>query len=169
VIVIDADLLPSATDVAVKFTVAGFGGAVGAVYVTDAPDALVAGDTAPHVAPLQPAPESAQLTPLAAESLATVAVTVCVAPACTVAVVVATVTAISACGGVVPPPPVLLVTPPEQPMPVHKARRVAMPLRQRASLVQDRFTVKSPKLMVLFLELSAPVGGAMEQLLVYAT
>ncbi len=46
-----------------------------------------------------------------------------------------------------------------------------MPLRQRASLVQDRFTVKSPKLMVLFLELSAPVGGAMEQLLVqiYAT
>jgi len=77
----DADLLPSATDVAVNVTVAGFGGAAGAVYVTGAPDALVVGDTAPQVAPLQPAPESAQLTPLPAESFATVAAAVCVAPA----------------------------------------------------------------------------------------
>ena len=38
-----------------------------------------------------------------------------------------------------------------------------MPLRQRASLIRDRFTVKSPKLMVFF-ELSAQVGGAVEQL-----
>jgi hypothetical protein len=74
-------LVPSATDVAVRVTVGGFGGAAGAVYVTDAPDALVSGDTTPHVAPLQPAPETAQLTPLAPASLATVAITVCVAPA----------------------------------------------------------------------------------------
>jgi hypothetical protein len=29
-----------------------------------------------------------------------------------------------------------------------------MPLRQRASLIRDRFTVKSPKLMVLYLSLA---------------
>jgi len=81
VIVIDADLVPSATEVAVTVTVGGFGGAAGAVYVTAAPDALVAGDTTPHVAALQPAPETAQLTPLPAASFATVAITVCVAPA----------------------------------------------------------------------------------------
>jgi hypothetical protein len=80
-IVIDAVLVPSATDVAIRVTVGGFGGVAGAVYVTDAPDALVAGDTTPHVAPLQPAPDTAQLTPLPAESFATVAITVCVAPA----------------------------------------------------------------------------------------
>src|SRR5262249_40429134 len=77
----------SATEVAVRFTVAGLGGVAGAVYVTDAPDALVAPDKLPHVAPLQPEPESAQLTPSFDESPLTVAVKVVVAFATTVTVV----------------------------------------------------------------------------------
>jgi len=120
--------------------------------VTGAPDALVAGDTVPQVAPPQPVPESAHVTPLFAESFATVAITVCVAPACTVAVVVGIVTVITAGvgGGVVPPPPVLLETLPVQPTACHSAMSVAMPIRQRANLGQDRFTVNSPKLTLFF-------------------
>jgi len=81
------------------------GTAAGSVNVTAAPEALEAGATVPHVAALQPVPARDQLTPLFAESFATVAVKACVAPVCTLAVVadMATVTA----GGVgvgVPPP-----------------------------------------------------------------
>ena len=68
VIVAAADLEGSATDVAVRVTVAGLGRVAGAVYVIAVPDALLATDRVPHVAPLQPAPDSVQFTPLAAES-----------------------------------------------------------------------------------------------------
>jgi hypothetical protein len=76
VIVAAAVFVPSATDVAVSVTFAGLGTAAGAVYVMAVPEALFAADKVPHVAALQPAPESAQVTPLFALSFATVAVTV---------------------------------------------------------------------------------------------
>ena len=47
------------------------------------PDALLAAERVPHVAPLQPAPDRAQVTPLAALSLVTVAVNSWVCPICT--------------------------------------------------------------------------------------
>lgn len=48
-----------------------------------APEALLAAERAPHVAPLQPAPDRVQVTPLFALSFATVAVNGCVNPTCT--------------------------------------------------------------------------------------
>jgi hypothetical protein len=74
VIVVVAVFVASATEVAVTVTLAGVGAALGAVYVTGAPLALLNGDTLPHAAPLQPAPDTVQLTPLFAESFVTVAV-----------------------------------------------------------------------------------------------
>jgi hypothetical protein len=74
VIVAEADFVPSATEVAVTVTVAGVGTAAGAVYVTPTPDALEVVESVPHVAPLQPVPETFQVTPLLCESFATVAV-----------------------------------------------------------------------------------------------
>jgi hypothetical protein len=68
-----ADFVASVTEVAVRVTVPE-GTEAGAVYVIEAPDALLAADSVPHVAPLQPAPESAQVTPLFALSFITVAV-----------------------------------------------------------------------------------------------
>ena len=59
-----ADLLLSATEVAVRVTEAGLGALAGAVYVTGTPDALDVADSVPQVAPLQPAPDSDQVTPL---------------------------------------------------------------------------------------------------------
>ena len=79
VIVADADFVVSATEVAFSVTVAGVGTAPGAVYVTAAPDALVVGATDPQAAPLHPVPVTVQVTPLFAESFATVAVKDCVA------------------------------------------------------------------------------------------
>jgi hypothetical protein len=64
VIVAGADFVVSATDVAVIVTVAGVGMLAGALYVMAVPDALVAAERAPHVAPEHPVPESFQLTPL---------------------------------------------------------------------------------------------------------
>src|SRR6266852_710170 len=59
------------------------------------PEALVAAESVPHVAPEQPAPESAQLTPLFCESFVTVAVKACVpSPACKLCVNGATLTTI---------------------------------------------------------------------------
>jgi hypothetical protein len=89
VIVAAADLVASATDVAVSVTVAGAGTATGAVYVMAVPEALEVVDRVPHRALLlvQPAPESAQVTPLFAESFCTVAAKGCIAPVCTLAVV----------------------------------------------------------------------------------
>jgi hypothetical protein len=89
VIVAAAVFVPSATDVAVRVTVAGLGIVPGAVKVIGVPDALVAADKLPHVAPLHPGPESAQLTPWFEESPVTVAVKVVVAFTGTVAVVCA--------------------------------------------------------------------------------
>jgi hypothetical protein len=66
------------------------------VYVTEAPDALKVGETLPHVAPLQFAPASVQVTPLACESFCTLAENVCVAPpVATLAVVGDTLTVIA--------------------------------------------------------------------------
>jgi hypothetical protein len=61
----------------------------------------------PHAAPLQPAPENVHVTPLLALSFATVAVNVWLSPACTDAVVGATVTDIGVAVDDVPldPPP----------------------------------------------------------------
>ena len=67
-------LVASATDVAVSRIVAGLGAVVGAVYVTAAPDALELLDSVPQEAPVQPVPDSAQITPLSCESCLTVAV-----------------------------------------------------------------------------------------------
>jgi hypothetical protein len=74
VIVALEDFVVSATEVAVRVTVAGLGTFAGPVYVIGVPEALVAVDSVPQAAPLHPAPESAQLTPLFAESFVTVAV-----------------------------------------------------------------------------------------------
>ena len=49
------------------------------------PDALEELDSVPHVAPLQPLPERAQVTPLFCESFCTIAVNGCEAPLCTLA------------------------------------------------------------------------------------
>jgi hypothetical protein len=57
-------LLLSAAEVAVKVTVAGLGTLPGAVYVIAVPDALEVEESVPQAAPLQPAPESVQVTPL---------------------------------------------------------------------------------------------------------
>jgi hypothetical protein len=76
----------SATEVAVSVTVGGVGTPIGAVYNTVAPDALVVGATVPHVAPLQPTPDTVQLTPLFRESFVTVAAKFALAPRLTLAV-----------------------------------------------------------------------------------
>jgi hypothetical protein len=99
VIVAAADFVASDTDVAVSVTVAGFGTLAGAVYVIAVPEALDVVDKAPHVAPLHPLPDSAQVTPLFAESFATLAVNAWALATCTFAVVSDKLTAIA--GGVV--------------------------------------------------------------------
>ena len=86
-IVVPALLLTSATDCAVSATTAGAGTFAGAVYVIAAPDALDAADKVPHVAPAHPAPLNAHVTPLFCGSCVTVAVTLCVNPVCTDALV----------------------------------------------------------------------------------
>jgi hypothetical protein len=113
VIVAAPVLVPSATDVAVAVTVAGLGTLAGAVYVTATPDALLVAESTPHAAALQPAPVSAQVTPLLVLSLATVAVNGCGCPATTDAVPGATVTAITGSGaGVELDPHPLAIAPP---------------------------------------------------------
>jgi hypothetical protein len=71
VIVATADFVPSATDVAVSVTVAGVGTVPGALYVTPV---VVIPLSVPHPAPLHPAPDRLQLTPLFCVSFCTVAV-----------------------------------------------------------------------------------------------
>jgi hypothetical protein len=73
VMVAEADLLASDTEVAVSVTVAGVGTLAGAVYVMEMPDALLLAESVPQVAPVQPAPVSDQLTPLFCASFVTVA------------------------------------------------------------------------------------------------
>ena len=67
-----ANLVESATEVAVSVSVPE-GIDAGAMYVTLAPDKLVAGETVPQVLAVQAAPDSAQLTPLFWLSFVTIA------------------------------------------------------------------------------------------------
>ena len=154
VMVVLADFVPSATDVAVNVTVAGLGTPTGAVYVTGAPDALDPGATVPHVGPLQPAPDKAQVTPLLPESFATVAVNVCVVPTGTLTVATDIATEINAGGGVLPPPPLPLeLTDPAQPEIKAIVSSVTTAIERGARPVLIRFTVESPKFTaLLFLE-----------------
>lgn len=69
-----ADFVPSATDVAVSVTLAGFGTTVGALYVTEVVAEFV---SVPHAAPEHPAPESPQVTPLFEESFCTLTAKFC--------------------------------------------------------------------------------------------
>jgi hypothetical protein len=64
VIVVAADLVASATDLAVNVTVAGLGTLEGAAYVIAVPEAPVVADKVPQAAPLHPEPLRVQLTPL---------------------------------------------------------------------------------------------------------
>ena len=145
VMVVPADFVASATAVAVSVTVAGLGTAPGAVYVTGVPEALDAGATVPHAAPLHPAPDSVHVTPLFPESFATIAVNACVVPTCTPAVATDIATEIAAGGGVLPPPPPLPLTAPAQPESKVIATRVTTAMERGARPVLDRFTVESPE------------------------
>ena len=64
VIAAAADLVPSETEVAVSVTKAGDGTLAGAVYEMGAPEALELAESVPQAAPLQPAPDNDQATPL---------------------------------------------------------------------------------------------------------
>ncbi len=73
-------LVGSVIDLAVSVTVAGEGVALGAVYVTELLELL---DRVPHAFPVQPEPESDQVTPFPWESFCSVVVNVCVpVPTC---------------------------------------------------------------------------------------
>jgi hypothetical protein len=72
VMVAVADFVASVMEVAIRATVPD-GTEAGAVYVIEAPDALLAADSVPHAAPLHPAPDSPQVIPLFALSFITVA------------------------------------------------------------------------------------------------
>lgn len=104
-IVADALFVVSAMELAVNVIVPGVGAVAGAVYVTATPEALLDADSVPQAAPVHPLPDSAQLTPLPALSLATVAVNACDCPACIENVVGDIVTAIAESGFAVDPPP----------------------------------------------------------------
>jgi hypothetical protein len=90
------------TDVAVRVTVPAELALAGEVYVTAAPEGLEVGETVPHSAPLQFAPESDQVTPLFCESFVSVAVNEDVAPpVAMLAVIGETLTTIAAVGVIV--------------------------------------------------------------------
>jgi hypothetical protein len=94
VMVAEAAAEALATEVAVMVTVKlAAGGVVGAVKVVATPLAVALGETVPHVAAEH---DTDHITPLFAESFVTVAVNCAVAPACTVAVLGVTETAIPA-------------------------------------------------------------------------
>jgi len=89
----------SLIEVAVNVTAAGAGTPAGAVYVTAL---VVLLESAPHAAPVHPAPEIAHVTPAIAGSFDTLTVKFCVPLVITVGVGGETITAI-ACRGVSPP------------------------------------------------------------------
>ena len=94
----------------------------------------------PHAAPLQPVPDTAQFTPLFAESFVTVAVSGWVCPTCTVIVPGATLTAMEAAGVVgLPPPDELGETLPAQPE--MNRIRTRMETKIGRAPAQIRFTV----------------------------
>jgi hypothetical protein len=121
VIVADADLVASVTDVAVSVTVAGLGIAAGPVKVIAAPEALVVADKVPH--PLAVAHDIAHVTPFTAVSFVTVAAKLCVALVASEAVVGDTDTAIVSVGVVPPPPPVPVLA-----FPPHPAKNAIPPI-----------------------------------------
>jgi hypothetical protein len=71
-----ADLVKSATEVAVTVTSAGDSALAGAVYVMGTADLLKIVESLPQERPPQPAPVSFQITPLFSTLFVTVAVTV---------------------------------------------------------------------------------------------
>jgi len=75
VMVAEADLVVSATAVAVRVTVAGLGMFAGALYVTDV---LLTFVSVPQALPLQPAPDRDHVRPLFWKSFLIVAVKICV-------------------------------------------------------------------------------------------
>lgn len=90
------------------------GSVVGGVYVVTTPLGVTPGDTVPQVPDEQ---ETVQLTPALPESLATVATSCSVDPACTVAVFGETATEIAGGGGggeLGEPPPQALSTAPKR-------------------------------------------------------
>ena len=78
VMVATLNFVVSAAEVAVRVTPVGLGWLEGAVYVMGVPDALEVAESEPQAAPVQPAPDRAQVTPLFCESFCTVAVKFCV-------------------------------------------------------------------------------------------
>ena len=74
VIVTLADFVGSATEVAVRVTVAGLGTLAGARYVTELD---VAFKSVPQVLPLQPLPDIAQVAPSLCTSFVSVATKFC--------------------------------------------------------------------------------------------
>jgi hypothetical protein len=107
----------------------------------------------PHVAPLQPAPDNVQVTPLLPESFVTVAMKLCGVPTCTAAVGSDMATEIAADGGVLPPSP-LEFTDPAHPEINANASSVTTAIERGLKPVLVRFTVESPNLVRnFFLEL----------------
>jgi hypothetical protein len=77
VIITLADFVGSAMEVALSVTVIGFESGTGAAYVIGTPETLDVPESVPQLAPLHPAPESVQLTPLFCTSFWIVAVKLC--------------------------------------------------------------------------------------------
>jgi hypothetical protein len=100
VIVAEAVLVASVTDVAVTVTVAGLGTVLGAVYTVAAPLRVDVGETLPHEEQL-----TVHLTPALALSLVTVAVMLVVAPTASELDAALTATEMACVGGGVDPPP----------------------------------------------------------------
>jgi hypothetical protein len=100
VIVAEAVLVVSVTEVAVTVTVAGLGTALGAVYVVAAPLAVDVGETLPHEEQL-----TVHLTPALALSFVTLAVMLVVAPTTSELDTALTATEMACGGGGVDPPP----------------------------------------------------------------
>ena len=69
VMVAAAETAELLSEVAVSFTVGGLGTFAGAVYLRDVPDAVEVAESVPQAEPLQPAPESFQVTPALLGSL----------------------------------------------------------------------------------------------------
>ncbi len=94
VILAEENFVGSATEVAVRTTTAGDGTAPGAAYVTLVGLTFI---SVPQVAPAQPVPESAHVTPRPVESPATDAVKSCVRPTVTLAAAGMVATVIMTC------------------------------------------------------------------------
>jgi hypothetical protein len=128
--VAEADLVLSVAEVALTVTVKFAETEAGALYVTDVGVELV---RVPQAEPVQPVPETLHVTPLLLESLATVAVNCCVAPACTEAVAGATRRVIAGAAAPPPPQPAMTITnvSPKSERAKHVERFITPPQRGR--------------------------------------